>query len=98
MGEIKSFWPDKDQVFTGTDLSGAGVTSRGSDPNADGGGDGGSGLKPMWENPPVTLGGQEESGNSVSGLPSLPNRFEPTETPPEMPNLTTRSPGTIDKK
>lgn len=97
MGDLKTFWPDKDQPFSGTDMAGAGVTSRGSDPNSDGG-EGEAGLKPMWKNPPFSQDGQAESANSVSGLPSLPNRFEPAETPPELPDLTDRSPGTIDKR
>jgi hypothetical protein len=101
MGDLKTPWPDKDQAFTGTDMSGAGVTQRGSDPNADGN-DGEGGLKSFWDEkralPENANPGNAESANSVSGLPPLPNRFEPSETPPEMPDLTDRSPGTIDKK
>lgn len=97
MGDLKTFWPDKDQPFSGTSMDGAGVTSRGSDPNSEGG-DGPAGLQPLWDKPPVTQDGTAESSNSVSGLPSLPNRFEPSETPPDMPDLTDRSPGTIDKR
>lgn len=97
MGDLKTPWADKDQVFTGTDTSGAGVTSRGSDPNADAT-EGEAGLQPAWKNPPFERQEMAESSNSVSGLPPLPNRFEPSETPPEMPNLQDRSPGTIDKR
>ena len=97
MGDLKTFWPDKDQVFTGTDTSGAGVTQRGGEDPGDNGGDG-SGLQPLWNNPPLSSFDKAESSNSVSGLPSLPTRFEPSETPPEIPDLTDRSPGTIDKK
>jgi hypothetical protein len=100
MGEIKTPWPDKDQAFSGTSMDGAGVTSRGSEDVGDNGG--GAGLKSFWDEkralPENSSPGNEESSNSVSGLPSLPNRYEPSETPPEMPDLTTRSPGTIDKQ
>ena len=34
----------------------------------------------------------------MSGLPSLPNRYEPSETPPEPPTLQDRNPGTIDQQ
>lgn len=97
MGDLKTPWEEKDQAFTGTSMDGAGITSRGNDPNAGGDAAGGA-TDPFWPNQPVTDPGMEESSNSVSGLPSLPNRFEPSETPPEMPDLTTRSPGTIDKQ
>lgn len=97
MGDLKTPWEAKDQAFTGTDLSGAGITSRGSDPNSDGG-DGEAGLQQAWKNPPFERTETAESSNSVSGLPSLPNRYEPTETPPDPPNLQDRSPGTIDKR
>ncbi len=110
MGDIKTFWPDKDQPFSGTDMGGANVVSRGSDPNADGDNGAGAGLKNFWdaggnygalnnivgEDPPPSTA---ESSNSVSGLPSLPNRFEPAEkTIENIPDLTRRSPGTIDAK
>ena len=102
MGDLKTPWPDKDQVFTGTDMSGAGVVSSGSDPNADGGGEGGGALKSFWDEkralPENASPGNAESSNSVSGLPSLPNRFEPAESTVDIPDLTDRSPGTIDKK
>ena len=98
MGDLKTFWPDKDQVFTGTDTSGAGITERGTDANIGAGETGSGAIDPFWPNQPVTDPGTAESRNSVSGLPSLPNRFEPSETPPTIPDLTDRSPGTIDKR
>lgn len=100
MGDLKTPWDSSDQAFTGTGMDGAGVTSRGSDPNADGDNGAGMGLDPVWpaDKRATTSDSQAESANSVSGLPSLPNRFEPSETPPELPDLTTRSPGTIDKQ
>jgi hypothetical protein len=101
MGDLKSFWPDKDQAFSGTETSGAGVVSSGSDPNADGG-DGPGGLKSFWDEkralPENANPGNAESNNSVSGLPALPNRFEPAESTADIPDLTDRSPGTIDKQ
>lgn len=100
MGDLKTPWDSSDQAFTGTSMDGAGVTSRGSDPNADGDNGAGMGVDPFWptDKRATTADSQAESANSVSGLPSLPNRYEPSETPPAMPDLTTRSPGTIDKQ
>lgn len=94
MGDLKSPW---DNPGTPTpDLSGQGVVSRGSDPNIDMGGP--SALQGVtWASPPVATPGGEETANSVSGLPLQPNRFEPSGTPPEPPNLTDRNPGMIDK-
>lgn len=99
-GDLKTPWDSDKQAFTGTGVEGAGVTSRGSDPNSEGDNGAGMGLDPVWPDAQraTTADGQAESANSVSGLPSLPNRYEPSETPPEMPDLTTRSPGTIDQK
>jgi hypothetical protein len=99
MGDLKTPWSNP--VYPDTsDLGGAGVVSRGSDPNAAGDNGAGMGIDPLW--PPdkraTTADGQEESANSVSGLPALPNRFEPAEGTVDMPDLTTRSPGTIDKQ
>ena len=74
------------------DLSGAGVTGRGCDPNAEGGDAGGSGLRPLWGDAPVGAMGNAETSNSVSGLPATPNRFEPSGEPPGPPDLTDRSP------
>ena len=97
MGDLKTHWTDPAYGNTG-DLSGDLATSRGSDPNADGGGDKGNGLDPLWSNPVCPTPSGEESGNSVSGLPAMPNRFAPSEAPPEPPSLKDRNPGTIDQK
>lgn len=80
------------------DLGGDLATSRGTDPNIDTGAGGGSGLQPVWDSPVVPTPGGEETANSVSGLPNQPNRFQPSETPPEPPSLTDRNPGTIDRR
>jgi hypothetical protein len=97
MGDLKSPWESKDQAFTGTDMAGAGVTERGGEDVGDNAGSG-SGLQPMWKEPILGNFDKAETANSVSGLPSLPNRFEPTEAPPEMPSLKDRSPLNVDKK
>lgn len=94
---LKAFWPDKDQPIDTPGLSGASVTSSGSDPNADGG-DGPAGLDPVWEKAPYDTTSTAESSNSVSGLPALPNRFEPAADTVELPTLKDRMPGTIDKQ
>jgi hypothetical protein len=100
MGDLKTPW--NNPVYPDTsDLGGAGVVSRGSDPNADGDNGAGMGIDPLWpaDKRATTNDSQAESSNSVSGLPSLPNRFEPTEKNIEnVPDLTRRSPGTIDQK
>src|SRR6266571_1711280 len=99
MGDLKTFWPDDKQPVSSFDLGGTTITSRGSDPNADGG-DGPAALQTFWDKkalPEVPSPSTAESSNSVSGLPSLPNRFAPSETPPDPPDLTRRSPGTVDK-
>jgi len=96
MGDLKT--PFDRPIYPDTgDLSGAGVTSRGSDPSIDAGGDGGA-LTSYWKSPTVPIPGGEETGNSVSSLPARPNRFEPSETPPEPPSLQDRNPGTIDQQ
>lgn len=97
MGDLKTPWSNP--VYGDTsDLGGAGVVSRGSDPNA-AGDDGAAAIKEFWpaDKQATSSASQEESNNSVSGLPALPNRFEPSEGTVDMPDLTTRSPGTIDK-
>lgn len=95
MGDLRT--PFNDPVYPNTsNLGGEGVTQRGSDPNADGN-PGPAGLQPVWAEPPVTRTDQAESANSVSGLPSLPNRFEPSEGAVDLPSLERRNPGTIDK-
>lgn len=95
MGDLKTYF-DKAVVPT-PGLSGDSITSSGSDPNADGGG-GENALQSIWDKDFVPVPSGEESANSVSGLPAQPNRFAPSETPPEPPDLTDRNPGTIDKK
>jgi hypothetical protein len=97
MAELKTFWPDPGMPMS-TDLGGDAIPSSGSDPNAEGG-DGDRAYDPLWADPPVpTLTEKSESPNSVSGLPALPNRFEPSATPPEPPTLKDRRPGTIDEQ
>ena len=96
MADLKTFWDNP--VFSGADLSSDVATGSGSDPNADGGQEGGNACAPIWSNPPVSNPGQAESENSVSGLPSLPNRYQPPDQPPPLPTLTDRRPGTIDKQ
>ena len=98
MGDLKTPF-DKPIYGDTTDLSGQGVISRGTDLNADGG-DGPAGFEPVWpaDKRATTAAGIEESANSVSGLPSLPNRFEPAESSVEIPTLKDRNPGTIDKR
>lgn len=101
MGDLKPFWPGDDlplgTVGLGSDLA----ISTGSDPNADNG-DKPAGIINFWENSKQPLSEQgvstEESRNSVSGLPALPNRFAPAASGVEVPNLTDRRPGTIDER
>lgn len=96
-GTLKSPWGDKgDYVAPMPGLSGAGVVSRGTDPQVAFPGD--AGLKALWNNQPVGTPGGEETANSISGLPSLPNRFEPGGEPRQPPDLTDRNPGTIDQR
>lgn len=94
---LKSPWLDNGKApFTSSDPGGDNITQRGSEPLVTM--DGASGLQPIWtEKQIVATPGGEETGNSVSGLPLQPVRFEPSETPPALPDLTTRNPGTIDK-
>jgi len=97
MADLKSFW-DNPGMPTSTDLGGDGVVNSGTDPNVNV--DAPNGLQPIWQNDPVPSisAGGSESENSVSGLPALPNRFEPTEQPPPPPTLQDRRPGTIDER
>lgn len=101
MGDLKPLWPDKDLPLATHGLGGDVVISSGSDPNASGG-DGPAGLKNFWDDSKQALSetgvGMDESRNSVSGLPSLPNRFEPSDGAVDPPDLTTRNPGTVDKR
>jgi hypothetical protein len=97
MGDVKSNWDNPPVPTPG--LDGSGVTASGGDPNIDTGGDGA--LKPFWPSDKQIMGSApdgKESANSVSGLPGLPSRFEPSGTPPAPPDLTDRNPGTIDQK
>ena len=94
MSDLKTPWTNP--AMSAPDLSGAGVTQRGGDPNASM--DGSNGLSPAWNNAPVPVPGGSETSNSVSGLPGTPSRWEPTETPPAPPSLKDRSPGTIDQQ
>lgn len=97
MGDLKTNWPDP--VLPDHGAAGQGVVSSGSDPNADGG-DGPAALQPLWpsDKQATTRTESAESANSVSGLPPQPNRFEPSGAPPEPPDLTDRTPGTIDRR
>lgn len=96
MPDLKTFWDNPGMPKT-YDLGADGVTSSGSDPNATVGSPNGL-TDVLWTNPPVPGIDGSESPNSVSGLPPLPNRFEPAEQPPEPPSLQDRNPGTIDKQ
>ena len=96
---------DKPIYPTTSDLSGDLATGRGSDPNGqDGNAPAGGGIINFWEDSkqPLPEGSSgpatAETPNSVSGLPLLPNRFVPAETPPDPPSLENRNPGTIDKR
>jgi hypothetical protein len=95
MPDLKTFWDNPGMPKT-YDLDADGVTASGTDPQIDLAGE--NALQPIWTNTPVPATGGEESANSVSGLPSLPTRFEPTETPPPPPTLQDRRPGTIDER
>ena len=98
---LKPIWGS--QPVPTPDLGGDLATSRGTDPNIDTGGSSGLTASP-WasggkQSPITTDSGAEETGNSVSGLPSLPNRYAPAPgQPPMPPTLTERNPGTIDQK
>jgi hypothetical protein len=94
MGDLKSFWPNPGGETPG--LDGDAATSRGSDPSVTV--DSPNALDPIWPAPPVAPIDGSESPNSVSGLPSLPNRYEPNVTPPGPPSLQDRRPGTIDER
>jgi hypothetical protein len=99
MADLKSFW-DNPGMPMSTDLGGDAIPSSGSDPNAEGDGGDGNAHNTFWPNPGMpTLTDKSESANSVSGLPALPNRYEPSpQSPPEPPDLKERRPGTIDEK
>ena len=97
MADLKTFW-DNPGMPMSTDLTGDTITSSGSDPNAQGDNDQGNACSPVWPNPPVSGEDRSESPNSVSGLPPLPNRYEPADQPPPPPTLQDRRPGTIDEQ
>lgn len=87
---IKTNWTDPGASTP--DISGAGVTSRGSDPQVDLGGT--SGLSPLWPSPVVPTPSGEETAN-MSELPLTPQRWEPSDQPPPPPTLDQRNPGTL---
>ena len=95
MGDLKTVFDQPVYPNTG-DLGGAGVISRGTDPLTDLGGS--SGLQTIFDRAIMPSLDGAESPNSVSGLPSLPNRFEPAESGVEIPTLKDRNPGTVDKR
>ena len=97
MPDPKTFWPNPGMPRT-YESGGDTVVSSGSDPQVTV--DSPNGLtQVLWDNPPVPGFSGEESPNSVSGLPSQPNRFEPSpQSPPEPPSLRERSPMTIDEQ
>jgi hypothetical protein len=96
MSDLKSFW-DNPGMPRSTDLGGDGVVSSGSDPSVTI--DAPNGLtQVLWPSPPVPGTSGQETENSVSGLPSLPNRYEPPVAPPPPPTLQDRRPGTIDER
>jgi hypothetical protein len=100
MGDLKT--PYTNPVYPNTtDMGGDTVVTRGTDPNAEGDNGAGAQLQGFWpvRALPENLNlGLSESPNSVSGLPPLPNRFEPAADTVEPPDLTDRNPGTIDKQ
>lgn len=95
MSDLKTFF-DKPIYPNTSDLSGDLATERGNDANIATGGSGS--LQSPFERPIHGTMEGDESANSVSGLPKLPNRYQPAEAPPEPPDLDDRNPGTIDKR
>lgn len=95
MGDMKTLFSDA--ALTSVDPAGNNIADRGGDPNANLSGS--SGLKGTpWSEPPVSAPDGRETANSQSGLPGLPSRMTTGATPPQPPDLTDRSPGTIDTK
>jgi hypothetical protein len=86
---------DKPIYGNTSDLSGDLPTARGNDPNISV--DGSSALKTPFDKPIDGSMDSNETANSVSGLPLQPQRYQPSETPPEPPTLKDRNPGTIDQ-
>jgi len=97
MSDLKTFWPNPGTPQD-VGLGGETVTSSGTDPQVDLNDGKPQACDPLWPNFPVPYFGGQEDANSVSGLPSQPNRFEPSATPPEPPTLQDRRPGTIDER
>ena len=94
---LQSPWVSKgDSGVPTPSTDGDSIISRGTDPNINLGGDGA--LQSVWSGAVVPVPGGEETGNSVSGLPLQPNRFEPSGEPPSPPDLTTRNPVTVDRR
>ena len=97
MSDPKTYWPNPGGPERQPDTSGTGVVSSGSDPQVTV--DSPNAFKPLWSDAPVPLFSGEETPNSVSGLALQPNRFEPSPaSPPELPSLQDRRPGTIDQQ
>lgn len=97
MPDLKTFWPNPGGPEAYPGLSGDGVTQSGSDPQVSVEGSDAL-VQRHWTNPSVPDPSGEETPNSVSGLPALPNRFEPAAEPPPPPTLQDRRPGTIDQQ
>jgi hypothetical protein len=96
VSDLKTFF-DKPVMPAQDAFGGDSITERGTDPNVDLAGENAL-TQQMWANPPVPGIDGQESANSVSGLPSQPNRFEPAAEPPPPPTLQDRRPGTIDER
>lgn len=95
MGDLKT--PFNEPAMSSFGPEGDLPTARGNDPNIDMGGS--SGLQEVWgADQPTKDMPSSETANSVSGLPLQPARFQPSETPPQPPDLTDRNPGTIDQR
>lgn len=89
--------PYHDATLTDFGAEGDLPTARGNDPLIDMGGT--SAADPLWDGGPfVPTPGSSETANSVSALPALPARFQPSDQPPSPPDLTDRTPGTIDQR
>lgn len=95
MSDLKTFWDNPVTKDSGLDSDVA--VSSGSDPSVTV--DSPNGLtQVLWPNPSVPTPSGEETANTVSGLPALPNRYEPPASPPPPPTLQDRRPGTIDER
>jgi hypothetical protein len=98
MSDLKTFWPNPGGPPDDPGLAGSSVVSSGSDPSITVDSPNGLAGQVLWPNPSVPDPSGAETENSVSGLPSLPNRFEPSDQPPGPPSLQDRRPGTIDER